>query len=313
MTSKMKPTSAASGFLILLSGLLWGSLGTFITYLRQAGFSMMQLVFARAAVTTILLGLYILIKDRSKFRIRLRDAWIFIGTGLISFTLFTICNQIAMRLCSLSIAAALLYTSPAFIMIFSAFLFKERLTKRKITAIAITVFGCFLVSGILTPGAVVSLPGVAAGILSGLCYGLYSIFGRYGVEKYDTLTVTFYTFLLVTFASLPFSALTTISGCISYASWVFPVLLLFGPVTCLIPYLTYTAGLAGTETGTAGILATIEPVVSTILSVLIFRETMNWQKVVGIILILSSVLIVNLHLPHFKKRSVPIIQFNHML
>ena len=111
--------NAASVLLILLSAILWGTLGVFITYLRQAGFATLQIVFLRSSVSTVLLGLFILIRDRSKFRIKMRDFWIFIGTGLISFTLFTVCNQIAMRLCSLSIAAALLYTSPAFIMIFS--------------------------------------------------------------------------------------------------------------------------------------------------------------------------------------------------
>ncbi|MBQ8578176.1 MAG: EamA family transporter [Clostridia bacterium] len=291
---KMK-SSAAPILLILLSGLLWGTLGTFVTYLRQAGFSTMQIVFVRAAVTTVLLGLYILVTDKSKFRFRLCDAWIFIGTGIISFTAFTVCNQIAMQLCSLSIAAALLYTSPAFILIFSAILFGERLTVQKITAIAVTVFGCFLVSGLLTPGAAVSVPGILAGVVSGLCYGLYSIFGRYGVEKYDTMTVTFYTFVLVSLAALPFANVGNLAEiCISpTAPWVVPTLLAFGPVTCLVPYLAYTAGLRGTEPGTAGILATVEPVVSTVLSVVIFHEAMNWQKIAGIVCILGSVVIVN--------------------
>ena len=171
-----KSHAAVSVILILLAALLWGTLGVFVTYLREAGFSTMQIVFLRASVSTVLLGLFILIRDRSKFRIALRDFWIFIGTGLISFTLFTVCNQISMRLCSLSIAAALLYTSPAFILIFSAVIFRERFTSAKVIAIAVTVFGCFLVSGLLTPGAVISVPGILAGIASGLCYGLYSIF-----------------------------------------------------------------------------------------------------------------------------------------
>ena len=286
--------TAASVLLILLSAILWGTLGVFITFLRQAGFATLQIVFLRSSISTVLLGLFILVRDRKKFRIRMRDFWIFIGTGLISFTLFTVCNQIAMRLCSLSIAAALLYTSPAFIMIFSRFIFGERLTGAKFIAIAVTVFGCFLVSGLLTPGAVISVPGILAGIAAGLCYGLYSIFGRFGVEKYDSMTVTFYTFLLATAACLPFADFTSMPAIFASADWVLPLVLTFGPVTCLLPYLFYTAGLAGMEPGTAGILATLEPVVSTLLSVIVFHEAMNWQKILGIVCILGSVLIVNL-------------------
>lgn len=298
-----KPNTALSAIQVLLSALLWGTLGVFVTYLRQAGFSTLQIVFLRAAVSVVLLGIFICIRDRSKFRIKLRDFWIFIGTGLISFTLFTVCNQIAMRLCSLSIAAALLYTSPAFIMIFSRIIFRERLNAAKLIAIAVTVFGCFLVSGLLTPGAVISAPGILAGIASGLCYGLYSIFGRFGVEKYDSLTVTFYTFLLASAASMPFADFTSMPAIAASADWVLPLVFVFGPVTCLLPYLFYTAGLAGLEPSTAGILATLEPVVSTLLSVIIFGEMMNWQKVLGIVCILGSVLIVNLHPAKKSKKS----------
>lgn len=289
-----KNSNASAALLILFAALLWGTLGVFVTYLRQAGFSTLQIVFLRASVATLLLGIYIAVRDRKKFRIRLYDGWIFIGTGLISFTLFTVCNQISMRLCSLSIAAALLYTSPAFIMIFSAIIFREKLTAPKFIAIAVTVFGCFLVSGLLTPGAVISVPGILAGVASGLCYGLYSIFGRFGVEKYDSLTVTFYTFLLASVACIPFADFASMPAIFASADRVLPLVLAFGPVTCLLPYLFYTAGLAGTEPGTAGILATLEPVVSAVLSVIVFGESMNWQKVLGIVCILGSVLIVNL-------------------
>jgi len=300
-TQKNNP--AISVILILLSALLWGTLGVFVTYLRKAGFGTLQIVFLRASVSTVLLGLFILLRDRSKFRIALHDFWIFIGTGLVSFTLFTVCNQISMRLCSLSIAAALLYTSPAFILIFSAIIFRERFTSAKVIAIAVTVFGCFLVSGLLTPGAVISVPGILAGIASGLCYGLYSIFGTFGVRKYDSLTVTFYTFLLASAASLFFADIPSMPAVFASADWVLPLVLAFGPVTCLLPYLFYTAGLSGVEPGTAGILATLEPVVSALLSVMIFHEEMNWQKVLGIVFILGSVMIVNLKPGRTEKKN----------
>lgn len=299
---KEQKSSFLSISLILLSGVLWGTTGVFITYLREAGFDPFQIVFLRSALSTVLLGLFLLITDRKKFKFKLKDIWIFIGTGIVSLMIFTVCNQIAIQYCSMSIASALLYTSPAFIMIFSAFLFKEKLTGRKVTAIIVTIMGCFLVSGLLTPGAEVSTIGVIAGIMSGLCYGLYSIFGRYGVEKYDTLTVTFYTFLLVTIATIPLANLSGIPEVVTSTNGsILPLMLLFGPVTCLSPYLAYTAGLKGTEPGTAGILATLEPVVSTILSIIIFHEIMNWQKVLGIVMILGSVLIVNLKFSLKKK------------
>ena len=106
--------------------------------------------------------------------------------------------------------------------------------------------------------------------------------------------MTFYTFLLASAASLFLADVPSMPAVFASADWVLPLVLAFGPVTCLLPYLFYTAGLSGVEPGTAGILATLEPVVSALLSVMIFHEEMNWQKVLGIVFILGSVMIVNL-------------------
>ncbi|UTW70948.1 EamA family transporter [Anaerobacillus sp. HL2] len=38
-------------------------------------------------------------------------------------------------------------------------------------------------------------------------YALYSIFGKYALEKYDSQTVTAYTFIFATVALLPISGL----------------------------------------------------------------------------------------------------------
>ncbi|MBE6542289.1 MAG: EamA family transporter [Ruminococcaceae bacterium] len=301
MNTQRKTQSPFSVFMILLAAVLWGTTGVFMTFLREAGFSPMQIVFLRSSLSTVLLGLFLLISDRSKFRFKLKDIWIFVGTGIVSLMTYTIFNQIAIKLCTLSIASALVYTSPAFILIMSAILFREKMTGGKITAIIVTICGCFLVSGVLTPGAVISLPGIAAGVASGFCYGMYSIFGRYGVAKYDSMTVTFYTFLFVTIASFPMSEIASMPSILRESPNAIPLVIFFGPITCLAPYLAYTVGLRGTESGTAGILATLEPVVSTILSILIFHEIMTWQKVLGIVLILGSVLIVNVRIPHRKN------------
>ncbi|MGN0481922.1 MAG: EamA family transporter [Lachnospiraceae bacterium] len=46
---------------------------------------------------------------------------------------------------SLSVAAVVLYTAPAIVMIFSYFLFGEKLTKRKLFSVGLTFLGCILV------------------------------------------------------------------------------------------------------------------------------------------------------------------------
>ena len=111
-------------FLVLLSGCLWGSMGLFVRKLTQAGLSSLEIVGIRAFSTVILMGIALLILNRSLFRIKLKDVWCFVGTGICSILLFNYCYFTAINITSLSIAAVLLYTAPAFVMLMSYVLFK---------------------------------------------------------------------------------------------------------------------------------------------------------------------------------------------
>jgi drug/metabolite transporter (DMT)-like permease len=130
-------------------------------------------------------------KNRKALKIKASDSKYFIGTGIFSIVLFNWCLFHAIQETSISIASILLYTAPAFVTIFSRIFFKESLTPRKVLALVTTFIGCSFVIGILpnTNGSI-SLYGFILGLGSGLFYALYSIFGKFALEKYDSLTVT---------------------------------------------------------------------------------------------------------------------------
>ncbi len=115
-----------SPLLIVTAATLWGTMGLFTRKMTELGFSTLQLVFMRASITAVALLIYLLISDRSKLKVKLKDLWIFILAGLISVVLFQHCYTNAIMAGSISIAATLLYTSPIFVTIISAVLFKEK-------------------------------------------------------------------------------------------------------------------------------------------------------------------------------------------
>ena len=117
----------AAPFLILLAGILWGSMGLFVRTLNSLGLASMGIVSLRAIVTAISMLVFLLIFDRSRLHIRLRDLWCFLGTGILSIIFFNYCYFSAIMLTSMSVAAVLLYTAPAIVMILSFFLFGENL------------------------------------------------------------------------------------------------------------------------------------------------------------------------------------------
>jgi drug/metabolite transporter (DMT)-like permease len=69
--------------------------------------------------------------------------------------------------------------------------------------------------------------------------------------------------------------------------------IVFVLVSTIIPYLTYTIGLKGVENGRASIIASIEPVVATLIGILWFHEKMTIWVLIGIILVLTGIVISN--------------------
>jgi drug/metabolite transporter (DMT)-like permease len=283
-----------SPILIVTAATLWGTMGLFTRKMTELGFSTLQLVFMRASITAAALLIYLLVFDRDKLKLKMKDVWIFIFAGLISVVLFQYCYTNAIMAGSISIAATLLYTSPIFVTIISAVLFKEKITPIKIFALVTAFTGCVLVSGIAGSGASLTSTALFLGIASGFTYGLYSIFTKLALRHYSPLTFTFYTFLTATIVLAPIcgvDSMTTIAFSSTKAT-VMPAV--FGIVTSVIPYICFTCGLKYTEAGKANITATIEPVVATLIGVLVLGEKLSIPATAGIALVLLSAVILNL-------------------
>ena len=279
---------------VILAGVLWGVINIFVRHLSAAGLDAMQIAGIRMLIAAVLFTLVIALKDRSLLKIRLKDVWMFIGTGIISVVFFNICYFYTMINGQASVAVVLLYTSPIFIMLLSAVIFKEKITGRKITALILTFAGCVLVAGLLGGDYTLSPLILLTGILSGLFYGLYTIFGRFALAKYDTMTVTAYTFIFGFIGSVPFAGYGKSSGIIKadpgVALWGIGI----GIVCTILPYFFYTWGLQRMESGKAAIIVAVEPVVGALIGMTVFKESHNIMKIAGICLIIAAIVLLNL-------------------
>ena len=280
--------------LIILAGCFWGSMGIFVRRLSTFGFSPIQIVSLRITVAALAFSLLLLIKDRSGFRIAPRDLPLFLGLGFGSILFFTVCYFSAITIMPLSTAAILLYTSPIWIMLMSVLFFREKLNRIKLTALALAFAGCVLVSGISGEG--LTLTGLLLGLGSGIGYGLYSILGTVALRKYSPYTVTTYTFLFAAAGSWLVCQPADMISKIAAADNLTGLLLfcvLTGLVTAVIPFLAYTLGLRTVEASRAGILATIEPLVATLVGIVVFSEPLTLLSGLGIVLILAAVILLN--------------------
>ena len=280
--------------LILLAGCFWGSMGIFVRRLTDYGFSSIQIVAIRVTLAALIFCMLLLIKDPSGFRISVKDIPLFLGLGFGSILFFTVCYFTAITMMPLSTAAILLYTSPIWIMLMSVLFFREKLTGRKLLALALAFAGCVLVSGISGEG--MTLTGLLVGLGSGIGYGLYSILGTVALRRYSPYTVTTYTFAFAALGSWlicrPADMLAKFAAAPDLPGLVF-FCFLTALVTAVIPFLAYTLGLRTVEASRAGILATVEPLVATLIGVAVFSEPLTLLSGLGMLLILAAVVLLN--------------------
>ena len=292
MNKNSRNTHSNSGalgiFFILLAGTCWGSIGIFVRRFNSLNLVSMDIVAVRSVFTVIFMAIFLAIYDRKLLKIRF-------GTGIISMVFFNYCYFRLIEISSLSVAAVMLYTAPVFVMLMSAVLFHEKITPVKVVALIATFVGCCCVTGVVGSKVHLSLPAILLGLGAGLGYALYSIFGRFALERgYHSFTINLYTFLFAALACAPLVDIGKIfSVCASSVSMgVFSVLC--GLITTVIPYITYNFGLAGVETGKAAIIASIEPVVATLIGVFVFHENLTTGNVIGIALVLAAIVMCNL-------------------
>lgn len=286
-TEKKAPAYAA----ILAGAALWGIIGLWNRRLMAAGLSPFSIVTVRNFGGMILLVLFFALRDRSVFRVERRHLKYFFGTGVVSVMFFTVCYFSCQKLCSLAVASILLYTAPSFVVLFSAALWKEPVTGKKLLALLLTLVGCACVCGVFSGGLSVTVPGVLLGLGAGFFYALYSVFGHYALACYGPMTVTVWTFLFAGPASLLLLRPAELGAAFGGNPGVWLTALGLAVFSTAAPYILYTWGLARTEPGKASIMASLEPVVASLAGVLAFGEPMGPLTALGILCVLAGVTI----------------------
>lgn len=287
-------------FYIVISGSLWGCMGLIVKSLQQVGFTSMHLSALRPLIAVLAIGVFFLIKDPQLFRIRLDCLpWLALagglGNGLYNIVYFTLLEKT-----SISFAAAMSYTSPAFVTVFSLALFKEHLDLQKVLSLGMTVSGCILVTGFLHGELHYGVGGLLGGLLTGLAYSAYSLFTKMAVEKgCKSQSATFYSMLSACLVTIPFAHLENMVPMLMNPTSLFGVILL-GLFCSAFPSLLYSKGMTCVESSKASMIATVELIVSAILGVFVFHDALSLDQAAGIMLILGAVIILSIQ---NKERS----------
>jgi DME family drug/metabolite transporter len=276
-------------FAVVAAATIWATLGLFAKILYAQGVSFESLVAVRASMGWAAILLFVLATGGIRtLRVPGRDLLFLVPLGLVGIGFFYLLYFYTIRESTVGTAAILLYSSPAFVAVLARLFLKEDLNAAKVISLFLTIGGVFLVAGAYAPANLAVSPNVLlAGLLSGLTYGLYSIFGRPVAGRLDPSIILSYALLfgaaLLVVAALP--TLGTLSG-LSVGSYA--LLLMLAVVHTTLGFALYTFGLGRLGAGRAAIVATVEPVVAGALGVVLLAEDLTVPKVVGAGFVISG-------------------------
>lgn len=281
--------------LIMLSGILWGTIGLFVKVLDAKGSTSEYTTFMRMTFAFLLLLVITLVKDGAgAFRIGRRTMLSCMLLGFVSMSLNNLCYTNAVSRLGMSLAAAILYMAPIFTSIQSKLLFHEKIGKNKLIALAFNVLGCVLAA---TGGRLslegVSVMGLLFGIGAAFAYSTQNIFGRLATDEASPFVVATYNFFFAAVFTLvvarPFSTMKD-----PFDPQILIWGLLFGLIPTTIAYLLYFAGIQGLkETSKVPVFCSLELVVATILGGLLFNEDLPLVSLAGTAMILVSIMLMN--------------------
>ena len=205
-----------------------------------------------------------------------------------------------------AVATVMVYCSVAYTAILGWKFLGETMDGLKITAIALCLGGCALISGALQAATwQANFLGVLAGLLTGLCYTAYSLMGRVtsrrGISPWTTLLYIFafagsFLFLInMTGGSVPGSAERFVDlfwlGD-SVRGWT--VMILLGAIPTVGGYGFYNVSLTLLDASIANIIVSLEPLFTAVFAFLILGEVLSPVQILGSALLLSGVAAIKL-------------------
>ena len=298
MTAPTPPASPRTGriagyLLALGAGATWGTTGPLSTGLYGL-MPATSIGFWRVLLGTACLALWGLAFRRELFRADARG-WLLVGLGggfLVA--LFEIAYQFAIAGAGVAGAAAMLYTAPVLVAVLARVILKEALTTTRLLLALLVMAGVALtVTGGSNAGAEAARlglgAGIAGGLLSAVSYACTTLMARFAVPRYGAVRVLFLEALggvLILGAGLALTGHTPAPPP-SAAAWRGLAGLTAGSV--LAANILFFGAVKRIEAAPAAVAATIEPVVGTVLALLVFHQRLTPFGWLGLTMVVGGV------------------------
>ncbi|MDM8143325.1 DMT family transporter [Megamonas hypermegale] len=285
------PKRLLGGIFLTLAASVWG--GMFVAVKIAVEYiPPIPLVWMRYIVAFVVLAA-VVVYQRENLKIARKDIALLLSIGVIGHTISIVTQEYGTMFSSAQMGSVITSATPAFMLIFAAWLLKEKMTVRKILSIILATVGVILIAGVDSMDMSKQL-GAFCSTVAALTWALMSVMLKLIPSRYSPLQINFYAVLtaiicltpvnLPTVSALPWDKILQpeIIGCVVY----------MGAISTSIAFLLWNKGLLLMEAGASGLFFFFQPIVGTFLGWLILDEQITLSFWIGSLLIFIGVFLV---------------------
>lgn len=291
MTPQISAAQARVGFLeAVAAAALWGSSGIFAVRLFELGVTPTSVALFRMLLGTLFLVAWAVAFRRRSLALKGRDILVLLVGGGIPIAAFQVVYQLSIDAAGVPTTVALLYLAPVFVLVASVPLLKERPTPlRAVLSVAVVIGVWLTVLGADEVEAIFGTRSLVWGVLSGVCYAAYTLFGRFASPRWGTVPTAIYGSLgaaLLLTATLPVLSPTV---ALPRGGQAWGLMVVFAFLTITLASLLFFDALRRIEASRVAIAAATEPVVAGLLATFVLSQGLSPMGWLGIGVVAAGV------------------------
>jgi drug/metabolite transporter (DMT)-like permease len=272
--------------------------GTVSTLALQAGIPAPWLTALRCGGAAVVLLTVLAAVAPARLRMSWREVPFLAAFGVVGIALTQCLYYVAIGRLPVGIALVFEMTAPVFIALWVWLVRGERVRRRLWAALGLSLSGLTLVAEVWTGGGGLDVVGVVAALAAALCLATYYLMGERGTATRDPVALTCWSFVaagLFWAVAAPFwpfdvGVLGT-SVPVSLGSLELPLWALVGWIVVLgavLPFWLSLAALRHLPPTTAGLVATVEPVLASVVAWLWVEQVLSgWQVLGGLVVLVG--------------------------
>jgi drug/metabolite transporter (DMT)-like permease len=272
--------------------------GTVSTLALQAGVPAPWLTALRCGGAAVVLLATLAVVAPARLRVSLREVPFLAAFGVVGVALTQCLYYVAIGRLPVGIALVFEMTAPVFIALWVWLVRGERVRRRLWAALGLSLSGLVLVAEVWEGGGSLDVGGVAAALAAALCLATYYLMGERGTTTRDPVALTCWSFVaagLFWVVAAPFwpfdPAVLGAAVPLSIGTLELPLWVLVGWIVVLgavLPFWLSLAALRHLPPTTAGLIATVEPVLASVVAWLWVEQVLSgWQVLGGLVVLVG--------------------------